>query len=168
MPTVYSQPLEILYPPFQKLETRDYPAKTEAQITDPQNANPLVEGEFVNILGGADTGTIQRAAKTDPHPMLYLGQIGRTDIQTTKKAPVALEPPLIIRTKLVDGTGLVIGDKLMVDDITFNGLTRSGLKEAAGSGSFVVGQVLKAGTNTGDPDGSFWEIFMYRHFVALP
>lgn len=167
MPNAFSQPLEILNPPFQRLETLDLPAKTPEQITNPKNANPLVEGEWIVMVDGADTGLIKRAVGSNPLAHLYLGQVGRTDIQTTKKAPIALDRPLRIKTKIVAGTGLSVGSEVMVGNVTFDGLTRSGLVLAT-STNYAQGYVVKKGTNTGDPDGSFWEILLHPQPRLVP
>lgn len=165
----FSDPLIIENPPFQDIETLDFLGVTDKMVYDPSYSNPLLEGEFVEMFDGANTGKIKRAAKTTKFPLLYMGQVGRSDQQVSKKAPVCMENPLVIRTKIVDGTGLALGDEVMVDDVTYNALTRSGLKKAAGSGSYRFGVVMKAGSNTGAPDGkSYWTIYLYRQPIVIP
>lgn len=173
MPNLFSDPLEIENPPFQSLETRDFPAVTEAEITNPYYTaagGALVEGEWVTVLSGANTGKIIRTDRDDPNPFLYLGQLGRTDLQVTKKAPISLYPPKIIKTKLVDGSGgLDVGDYVGVGAITYNTVAnRSGLVLGV-SGHYAVGKVLVKGTNTGAPDGkTYWTILLFSQPVLLP
>lgn len=159
MADAFWDPMHIVNPPFQACETTDLPANTVGQVHDPRNANPLMHGEWVDI----SNKKIARAAATAPMPVLYVGEVGRTDIQVTKKGPVLLTRPNRIKTKLVDGSSsLVVGDEVMVGDVTINSLSKKGLIKATGSGNYAQGKVLAAGTNTGAPDGSYWEILLYN------
>lgn len=170
MPDVFSNPLEILNPPFQNLETGDYPGATSGQIEDPTNANPIGEGEWLDLASTSpNTGKLARATATVKNPFLYVGQVGRTDIQTTKKGPIAFTRPHRIKTKLVSGaSSLVAGDEVMIGNVTVKGQTKAGLVKATGSGNYALGFVLAAGANSGDPDGSYWEIFLYNQSLLIP
>lgn len=168
MPSKYSKPLEILYPPFLDMETNGYLAVNDGEISDPENANPIIEGEWLDLFSSAaNTGKLQRAVGTTPLPFLYVDQKGRTDVQSTKKGNIALEAPLIIKTKIVNGTSLPAGSEVMVGTVTYNSKSKAGLLLATG-GNYIVGKVLSVGTNTSHPDGSFWEILLYRQPVLKP
>lgn len=164
MPDVFWDPMHILNPPFQSCETIDLLAATSGQVHDPNNANPLMYGEMVDIT----SNKIARAASNSKNPFLYVGEVGRTDLQMTKKGPVCLTRPNRIKTKLVDGTGLSLNDEVMVATVVVNSLNKSGFKKAATTGNYIQGKVVKVGTNTGAPDGSYWEIVLYPQPIIIP
>lgn len=169
MPSRMSNPLVYVQPPFQDLETQDYACVTESLITDPTVTNPLLEGEWVDLVASGGQLKFQRAVATSSQPQLYAGQRGRTDIQVTKKAPLILGYPNRIKTKLVSGaSSLVVGDPVMVGAVVVDGQNKIGLIKATGSGNYVLGVVEVAGTNTGAPDGSYWTIHLYRNPRLIP
>lgn len=171
MPNEFSEPMEIQNPPFQSLETADFGPVTAGQIGDPKNANPIISGEWLTLFDAvtpANTGKLQRAAATDPEPFLYYMDAGSTDSQTTKKGPILLERPKRIKTKLVSGANsLGLGDEVMVGSVTYDSLARAGLLKAT-SGNFSQGRVLGIGTNTADPDGSYWVIVLHNKPHLMP
>ena len=165
MPDAFWDPMHIMNPPFQACETSDFAAATDGQIHDPNNANPLMYGEWVDVT----SNKLARAASTSKNAYLYVGEKGRTDLQMTKKGPILLTRPQRIRTKLVDATGsLGLNSEVMIADVTINSLTKFFFKKAATTGNYIQGKVTKAGTNSGAPDGSYWEILLYPQPLIIP
>lgn len=171
MPNAFSEPMQILNPPFQELESAAFGPVTAGQIGDPNDANPIISGEFLKLFDGTNTGKLQRSDDQDPQPFLYYMDAGSTDTQTTKKGPILLTNPKRIKTKLVNATGgLVVGGLVAVGAVTYDGIAnRAGLvKDPATSNRFVVGRVLEAGTNAGQPDGSYWTIMLFDQPIRTP
>jgi len=132
---------------------------------------PLVGGEWLTMFGGGVIEKLSRATSGEAEPMLFVGELGMTDMQASaeKKGPIALERPRIIKTKVISGaSALAAGEEVMVGNVTYNSQTRAGLVKMTGAGVYVVGKVISVGTNTGDPDGSWWKVLLYNQPRLTP
>jgi hypothetical protein len=160
--------MQILNPPFQELESAAFGPVTTGQIGDPNDANPIISGEFLKLFDGANTGKLQRSNNDDPQPFLYYMDAGSTDTQTTKKGPILLTNPKRIKTKLVKGDSLSAGSLVGVGAVTYDGIAgRAGLVVAV-STKYAVGRVLEVGTNSSQPDGSYWTIMLFDQPIVAP
>jgi hypothetical protein len=114
-------------------------------ITNPNSANPLVLGEFLELNSSYQMvrGTVNGA--TVPAFAVF-GERGRTDVQSLKKAPMLYLGPYEAQTKVYDSAGLTLGCALMVNDVTYGGLVRRGLKLHAG-GAKIVGYCTRLPAN---------------------
>lgn len=109
-------------------------------IVNPNSANPLVLGEWLELNSSYQMvrGTVDGA--TVPSWAVF-GERGRTDMQALGKAPMLYLGPYEAQTKVMDSTGITLGEGLMVGDVTYGGLTRRGLKQNAAG--FVVGYATR-------------------------
>jgi hypothetical protein len=134
---------------LQTLIRRDFPytgvTPNAPGILDPNNANPLIDGEWLEL----DTGTNQYNLKRGSGEGTSLLQFpvhterGRYDVQAAQKVNVLFLGMYEADTLVVDTTGLAVGDLLSVQDVTVGALTRRGLKERAANTGTVVGFVTK-------------------------
>lgn len=111
-------------------------------LLNPNNANPLVDGEWLQIdtsyklVRGADGSGTHEAIV--PSFQLF-AERGRYDTQAIGKAPVLFIGGYEAECKVADLTGADPGDPLVVQDVTFQGLTRRGLKVlGAGTGEHLI------------------------------
>ncbi len=111
-------------------------------LLNPLNANPLIDGEFLEI------STAYQLARSSGEPAkptypVYMER-GRYDTQAIGKTSVLFMGMYEAETRVVNTSGLVVGDFLVVADVTVDALTKKGLKEAAGAGHhWVVGVVTR-------------------------
>lgn len=130
---------------LENLVRRDYPVATPA-LLNPNNANPLVDGEWLvfdgnkNLVRGSSEGTGL------PFPLHT--EKGRYDTQAIGMGNIIFGGFFEAWTKVVHISGLAVGDYLTVQDVTYQSLTRRGLKKKSGSsgGIVVVGVVSKIDT----------------------
>jgi hypothetical protein len=123
------------------VQRRDF-ALGVAGLLDPNNANPLIDGEWLELDASyqAVRGTGAGAALSWP----VFAERGRYDTQAIGKTVLLFGGFYEAETRVADLTGLAVGDFLVVDDVTVDTLTRKGLLEASGAGQhFVVGQVTR-------------------------
>lgn len=123
------------------VQRRDF-SLASAALLDPNNANPLVDGEFLSLNASyqVERGAGAIAGLSWP----VFAERGRYDTQAIGKTVVLFGGFYEAETRIADLTGVAVGDFLVVDDVTVDGLVRKGLKEAAGVGQhFVVGQVTR-------------------------
>lgn len=124
---------------------RDMPAD-DPTILAPLSANPLVDGEWVELNS---TGTKLKRGSTNGIVAAYPvhTERGRYDTQSLGKINVLQLGQYEAETKVVDISSLAVGDALMVGDVTNwlgSGLTKRGLlKSTGGAGVIEVGYVTK-------------------------
>lgn len=114
-------------------------------ITNPNSLNPLVLGEFLEFNASYQLVRGTGNGATGPSFAIF-GERGRTDVQAIKKAPTLFLGNYEAQTKVFDGTGLVQNCALMVNDVTYGGLTRRGLKLHAG-GAKIAGYLTRLPAN---------------------
>lgn len=128
---------------LQTLTRRDF-YLTDQTLVQPFNANPLVDGEWLTIdtnyslIRGTGEGV-------DPNVFPVFTERGRYDTQAIGKVNVLMLGMYEAHTKVVDTSGgLALGSALTVQDVTYQSLTRRGLKlEGATSGRVRIGYVTK-------------------------
>lgn len=128
---------------LQTLTRRDF-YMTDQTLLAPFNANPVVDGEWLvidtnySLIRGTGEGT-------DPNAYPVFTERGRYDTQAIGKANVLMLGMYEAHTKVVDTSGgLALGSPLTVQDVTYQSLTRRGLKlEGATGGRVRVGYVTK-------------------------
>jgi len=122
---------------------RDFPLAVPG-ILNPMDAQPLVEGEWLELDAnyllkrGSVAGGGVNGAVFPVHT-----ERGRYDTQAVQKANVIFAGQYEAETKIFDTGGTYNpGTELMVDDVTIGGIVRRGLKPAT-AGHIVVGHVSK-------------------------
>jgi hypothetical protein len=120
---------------------RDFSMAVPA-LLNPNNANPLIDGEWLELNSSYQLIRGSGAGAGPSFPVF--AERGRYDTQAIAKVPVLFMGMYEAETRVCDLTGLAVGDFLSVQDVTVDALTRKGLKEAAGSGQhYIVGQVTR-------------------------
>lgn len=128
----------------QGLLRRDFPM-ADKTLLNPNNANPLIDGEFLNLdsayslIRGAD-GSFGFA---------HFMERGRFDTQAIGKTMVLFGGTYEANTRVFTAAGLTLGGKLQISaSVTVDALTRSGL--ANYSSGEVVGYVTRLPANNGN------------------
>jgi hypothetical protein len=121
---------------LENLVRRDFPLATLAQL-NPLNANPVVDGEWLALNSAK---ALARGSSEGASSLVFPvhTEKGRYDTQGIGKANVIFAGPFEARSKVVDLTGLAVGDYLTVQDVTFEALTRRGLKKKSGTSGGIV------------------------------
>lgn len=123
------------------VQRRDFNLGVSA-LLDPNNANPLIDGEYLELNGSYQLIRGSGAGSALSFPVF--AERGRYDTQAIGKTVVLFGGFYEAETRVADLTGLSVGDFLVVDDVTVDALTRKGLLEASGAGRhLVVGQVTR-------------------------
>jgi hypothetical protein len=132
-------------------QVADFPINDPA-LVDYTETNPLVMGEW---LTRNTSGKLLRAANpgVPPGPWMYWAETGRGDIQgmASKKVPVILRGGFLAETKVFNALAPpALGAALEVANITYDGLTKSGLQTHAAGANPLIGYVTKrAADNNG-------------------
>lgn len=137
---------------FQTVQRRSFELTAPA-ILNPLNVRPLVVGEFLELdsaykmaRGGDNAGNLTDEA-TVPS-FCYFAEQGRSEVQAIQKGPFLYIGGYEADTKIMDATGLAVGDELAVFDLDIGGVIRRGLGEQ--SAGFVIGYVTRLpGVNNG-------------------
>lgn len=130
---------------------RDFPLG-DSTLLNPLNANPLLEGEWLELnasyqlVRGAPGGGTNEGLNAAVFPVHT--ERGRYDTQSIGKANVIFlgmyEAETLVTAAAATIAGYTIGDALTVQDVTYQALTRRGLLKAAGTDErTVVGFVSK-------------------------
>lgn len=128
---------------LQSIIRRDFPVAS-ASLLEPLASNPLVDGEWLEL-----NSSQQLVRGTGEGSSLLVFPVhterGRYDTQAIGKANVLFAGGIWqASTKVVDTVGLSVGSLLTVQDVSFGGLTRRGLKLKSNvAGKAVVGVVSK-------------------------
>jgi hypothetical protein len=140
---------------------RSFPT-ADPTILNPNGAQPLLQGEFLEIdtnynavRGAAGSGVHE--GQNPAYPVYT--EIGRTDTQILGQASLIWLHEFEARTQIFTATSLVVGSALTVQDVTIGGITRRGLALASGSGTaHVMGFVTIV--NDGTTGGLQWMRFI--------
>ena len=145
-----------LITPVMAIQRRDFSYDVPAQL-NPTNANPLLDGEFVQINSSYQ---VSRGSAGEVHVPTYpvFTEQGRYDTQALGKVDILFLGGFEAETDLYTAAGLAVGSPLMVTDVTYGGLTRKALALAAGGGAThtVVGWVTRLLTVSGVSKMRFW------------
>jgi len=111
---------------FQTIHRRPFEL-ADPTILKPTATNPLLDGEFLEL----DTAykMLRGAANPSAVPTFsYFAERGRYEVQAIQKGPFLYLGPYEADTLIMDATGLSVGSKLEVGNVTVGGLTKRGLK----------------------------------------
>ena len=120
---------------------RDFPL-ADTSILNPNATNPLLDGEWLQLNSSYQ---LTRGAAGDvvvPTWQVF-SERGRYDTQAIGKVPVLFLGGYEAETDIADFTGLAVGDKLMVSDVTIGGQVKKGLKKTTATGKVVVAWVTR-------------------------
>jgi hypothetical protein len=139
---------------FQTIHRRSFELAVPT-ILDPTNVRPLVEGEFLQLdtaykmaRGGDNAGNLTDEALVPS--FCYFAEQGRYETQAIGKGPMLYLGGYEADTKIMDATGLGIGDALTVYDLDLGGIIRRGLGQQTLATAFVIGYVTRLpGANNG-------------------
>lgn len=136
---------------FQTIHRRSFELATPA-ILNPNNANPLILGEFLQL--DANYKMARGSADGTVPAFCYFAEQGRYETQAIGKGPFLYGGFYEADTKVMDTTLeaqiTAVGQKLMVNDIDIGGLTRRGLSALPGAPvgtEYVVGYVTRLPAN---------------------
>jgi len=127
----------------QGLLRRDFTV-ADRTLVNPNNANPLMDGEFMNF----DTSYRLIRGVDGTFGMALFVERGRMDVQAIGKATVLMGGSYEADTRVFTTTSLTLGCKLQIDAAaTVDSLTKTGLKLFA-SGE-VIGYCTRLPANNG-------------------
>jgi hypothetical protein len=144
-----------LHSPVEKVERRDFPV-ADRSILNPNGANPLLDGEFMEHDATTPTKVIRAGGLK--LSFAVFAERGRSDTQAIGKVPLLYMGAYEADTLIMDATALAHGDPLMVDDVTIATLTKSGLKKHGGGADLTVGYVLRLPSQNGNKLRFMWTL----------
>lgn len=144
-----------LHSPVEKVERRDFPV-ADRSILNPNGANPLLDGEFMEHDATTPTKVIRGAGLK--LSFAVFAERGRSDTQSIGKVPLLYMGAYEADTLIMDDTALAHGDPLMVNDVTIATLTKSGLKKHGGGSELTVGYVLRLPSQNGQKLRFMWTL----------
>lgn len=144
-----------LHSPVEKVERRDFPV-ADRSILNPNGANPLLDGEFMELDATTPTKVIR--AGGDKLCWAVFAERGRSDTQAVGKVPLLYMGAYEADTLIMDSTAMTHGAALMVDDVTIATLTKSGLKLHGGGSELVIGYVMRLPAQNGQKLRFMWTL----------
>lgn len=115
---------------------------TDPTLLNPNNGNPLLDGEWLELdssykaLRGTSGGGSHEAIF--PSWQLF-AERGRYDTQAIGKAPVLFLGGYEAECKIATLAGITVGTALVVQDVTFQSVTKRGLAAlGAGGGEHLI------------------------------
>jgi hypothetical protein len=131
-------------PPFLTLISEVLPVQrrdfyvTDPTLLNPNNANPLIDGEWLELDSNYKLVRGASGEGTNPAWQMF-AERGRYDTQAIGKVPVLFMGGYEAETQVATLTSLVVGSPLEVTDVTFQSLTRRGLAlSATSSGEHLI------------------------------
>ena len=128
---------------FQTIQRRPFELG-DASILKPNDANPLVDGEFLELDSSYKMIRGSGAPATVPSFAVF-AERGRYETQAIGKVPMLYMGAYEADTLIFDGTGLTMNAALEVSDVTIGSVTKRGLKLA--TTGFIVGYVSRLAAN---------------------
>lgn len=124
-----AEPNFVLVTELQMNRRRDF-YMADTSLLAPLGANPLLDGEWLEL----DTNYKLARGTGVGSPAVFPvhTERGRYDTQAIGKVNVIMLDNFEADTKICDVTNVVVGDHLIVGDVTIGALTRRGLKRATG------------------------------------
>ena len=130
-------PYLTLISPVLPVDRRDF-YLTDPTILNPNNANPLLDGEWLEL----DSDYKAKRGSASPSATVsyqVFAERGRYDTQAIGKVPLLFIGAYEAETSVYTSTGLAVNNYLVVDDVTVGGQTKRGLvKIPAGAGEYLV------------------------------
>lgn len=125
---------------LQAIIRRDFPL-ADPTLVQPFNANPLVDGEWLELNTSYQ---MARGTGENANPAFPVHtERGRYDTQAIGKTNLFYLGMYEADSTVVDITAAAVGSPLTVQDVSFQALTRRGLKLKAGAAKMVVGFVTR-------------------------
>ena len=134
----------VLVSPILGSQRRSFVYGTAAELL-PTNANPLVDGEWLEINASYELDRGTANPSTVPSFPVFSEQ-GRYETQAIGKISTIYLGTFEADTKVFTAGSIAVGDPLTVNDVTFGSLTRRGLIEHTGSG-IIIGYCTRAPSN---------------------
>lgn len=118
------------------IQRRNFPLASQA-ILNPNNANPLLDGEWLEL---DSTYKLKRGAATPQATPAWQvwNERGRYDTQAIGQTTVLFIGGYEAETTIVEPTGIAVGDALIVTDVTVGGLTKRGLDKIGAAATFLI------------------------------
>lgn len=119
------------------MQRRDFYVE-DPTLLNPLNANPLLDGEFLEINANYK---LARGSSEQAKPAWQVwAERGRYDTQAIGKTTVLFIGGYEAETSVYTSTGLAVGDALVIDDVTVGGVAgkRGVVKLGVGSGQHMV------------------------------
>lgn len=123
------------------IQRRDF-AVAVPDILNPLNANPLLDGEFLELNASYQLARGAGAIQIAPAWAVF-AERGRYDTQAIGKTVVLFNGGYEAETRIADASGLSVGDPLMAGDVTVDALTRRGLLAATTGDRRIFGHVTR-------------------------
>lgn len=116
---------------------------TDPTLLNPNNANPVIDGEWLELDSAYKV--LRGTGNSALNAWQLFAERGRYDTQAIGKSTLLFIGGYEAETTVVDATGLVVGNQLVVADVTVSALTRRGLKKLpAAAGTYgVVARVTR-------------------------
>lgn len=135
---------------FQQIQRRAFEL-ADPTVLNPNSANPILDGEFLELNASYKMarGTGPATGANVPS-FAYFAERGRYEVQAIQKGPFLYLGGYEADTLIMDATGVTLGMKVVVADVTIATLTRRGLVRwpAAPVGDeVVVGYVTRLPAN---------------------
>jgi len=124
---------------LQTLTRRDF-SLVDATLLRADNANPIYMGEWLML--NSSSYKLIRSDGTLPSWVSFV-EMGRSDTQAIGKLTVLFLGTYEAETLIYDATSLVVGSPLMVNNVTYDSLTKSGLKLHGGGSEHTIGYVMQ-------------------------
>lgn len=133
-----------LVTPAEKLERKGL-TLADPTLANPNGTNPLLDGEWLEYDGN------YKGVRAGGDILCWVvwAERGRSDVQAIRKVPVLYMGTYEADTLIMDSTGIALGDALMVDDVTIDTLTKSGLKKHGGGSEKEIGYVTRIPSSNG-------------------
>ena len=124
----------------------------DVDILDPNNVRPIVDGEWLQLTtttykmarGGNNAGNLTDEGTVPA--FVYFAERGRYETQALGKGPFLYMGVYEADTKIMDATGLAVGDVVSIFDVDIGGIIRRGLGERTAAG-VAVGFVTRLPAN---------------------
>lgn len=119
-------------------------------ILDPNNAQPLVDGEWLQLTATTYKMTRGSVEATVPS-YCFFAEKGRYETQALGKGPMLYLGVYECDTKIMDVTGAAVGDAVSVQDVTLSAIVRRALKKATATDGtkYIVGRITRLPANNG-------------------
>lgn len=122
------------------VQRRDF-ALAAVDLLNPLNANPLVDGEFLELNASYQ---LARGSGVQVAPAwTVFAERGRYDTQAIGKTVVLFNGGYEAETRICNVAGLSVGSPLMCSDVTVDSLTKRGLLLATTGDRRIFGYVTR-------------------------
>lgn len=129
-----------LFSEVMPIQRRDF-ALAATDLLNPLNANPLLDGEFLELNASYQ---LARGSGIQTAPAwVVFAERGRYDTQAIGKTVVLFNGGYEAESRIANLAGLSVGSPLMVSDVTVDALTKKGLLLATSGNRRIFGHVTR-------------------------